>query len=227
MNKDIWKRSGGAAGVLAVLFFVAATFSGEAYGQIPQAAVRNTGPGGYDVARESVISGKVLEYSAAGKRSAAGCACDGADGFGHGGCAPGQRQNADGQSPDVAGGRFGEHHGRDRDVQRRDGICGARDSERRAVGGGALESGDAAIADGAQRERQNGRAGRCAMKTTAMNRLFFVSALILGSIAAACGGGGGNFDTSAAPSDGKFYECQLARDLRFFDERDGSVGLLD
>lgn len=67
MNKDTWQRSGGAAGVLAVLFFVAAAFCGGAYGQIPQAAVRNTGPGGYDVARESVISGKVLEYSAAGK----------------------------------------------------------------------------------------------------------------------------------------------------------------
>jgi hypothetical protein len=67
MNKDIWKRSVSAAGVLAVLFFVAAAFSGSASGQIPQAAVRNTGVGGYDVARESVISGKVLEYSAAGK----------------------------------------------------------------------------------------------------------------------------------------------------------------
>jgi hypothetical protein len=67
MNKDMWQRSEGAAGVLAVLFFVAATVSGSAFGQIPQAAVRNTGPGGYDVARESVISGKVLEYSAAGK----------------------------------------------------------------------------------------------------------------------------------------------------------------
>ncbi len=72
MNKDTWQRSGGAAGVLAVLFFVAATFSGSALGQIPQAAVRNTGPGGYDVARESVISGKVLEYSAAGKSSLRG-----------------------------------------------------------------------------------------------------------------------------------------------------------
>jgi hypothetical protein len=67
MNKDTWQRSGGAAGVLAVLFFVAAAFCSGAYGQIPQAAVRNTGAGGYDVARESVISGKVLEYSAAGK----------------------------------------------------------------------------------------------------------------------------------------------------------------
>jgi hypothetical protein len=67
MNKDTWQRSGGAAGLLAVLFFVAATFSGGAYGQIPQAAVRNTGPGGYDVARESVITGKVLAYSATGK----------------------------------------------------------------------------------------------------------------------------------------------------------------
>jgi hypothetical protein len=67
MNKDLWQRSGGAAGVLAVLFFVAATFCGGAHGQTPQAAVRNTGPGGYDVARENVISGRVLEYSAAGK----------------------------------------------------------------------------------------------------------------------------------------------------------------
>jgi hypothetical protein len=67
MNKDMWQRSGGPAGVLAVLFFVAATFCGGVYGQIPQAAVRNTGPDGYDVARESVISGKVLEYSAVGK----------------------------------------------------------------------------------------------------------------------------------------------------------------
>jgi hypothetical protein len=67
MNKDTWQRSGGAAGMLAVLFFVAATFSGSASGQIPQAAVRKIGPGGYDVARESLISGKVLEYSAAGK----------------------------------------------------------------------------------------------------------------------------------------------------------------
>jgi hypothetical protein len=67
MNKDTWQRSGGAAGLLAVLFLVAATFSGSASGQIPQAAVRNTGPGGYDVARESVISGKVLEYNAVGK----------------------------------------------------------------------------------------------------------------------------------------------------------------
>jgi hypothetical protein len=67
MNKGIWKRSWGAAGLLAVLFFASAAFCGRAYGQIPQAAVRNTGPGGYDVARESVITGKVLEYSAAGK----------------------------------------------------------------------------------------------------------------------------------------------------------------
>jgi hypothetical protein len=67
MNKDMWQRSGSAAGSLAVLFLVAATFCGSALGQIPQAAARNNGPGGYDVARESVISGKVLEYSAAGK----------------------------------------------------------------------------------------------------------------------------------------------------------------
>lgn len=72
MNKDMGQRSGGAAGVLAVLFFVTATFGGGAYGQIPQAAVRNTGPGGYDVARESVISGQVLEYGAAGKGSLKG-----------------------------------------------------------------------------------------------------------------------------------------------------------
>ena len=67
MNKDTWQRSGGAAGVLAVFFFMAATVSGSASGQIPQAAARNTGLDRYDVARESVISGKVLEYSAAGK----------------------------------------------------------------------------------------------------------------------------------------------------------------
>jgi hypothetical protein len=72
MTKDMWQRSAGAAGLLAVLFFVAATFSSSAYGQIPQAAVRNTGTGGYDVARESVISGKVLEYSAAGKSALKG-----------------------------------------------------------------------------------------------------------------------------------------------------------
>jgi hypothetical protein len=72
MNKDTWQRSGSAAGVLAVLFFVAATFCGSAWGQIPQAAIRTTAPGGYDVARESVISGKVLEYSAAGKSALKG-----------------------------------------------------------------------------------------------------------------------------------------------------------
>jgi hypothetical protein len=72
MNKDIWKRSGSAAGVLAVLFFVAATFCCGVYGQIPQVAVRNTGPGGYDVARESVITGKVLAYSAAGNTAPRG-----------------------------------------------------------------------------------------------------------------------------------------------------------
>ncbi len=72
MKKDRCKVSGNEAAALAGLFFVAAAFCGGVYGQIPQAAVHNTGKGGYDVARESAISGKVLEYSATGKSAPRG-----------------------------------------------------------------------------------------------------------------------------------------------------------
>ncbi len=46
------------------------------------------------------------------------------------------------------------------------------------------------------------------MKTTAMNRLFFVSALLLGSIAAACGGGGTSI-TPPPPPTGNFSNASL------------------
>ncbi len=52
------------------------------------------------------------------------------------------------------------------------------------------------------------------MKTRAMNRLFFVSALIVGSVAAACGGGGNNTPTPPPPT-GNFSNASLTGTYAF------------
>ncbi len=57
-----------------------------------------------------------------------------------------------------------------------------------------------------------------------MNRLLLAGALLVGSFAAACGGGTTTTtpnSESRARTAGKFYECQLERHLRVFDERHG------
>jgi hypothetical protein len=67
MNKEKWKGSGGAITALALMFCMNASAQ-----QIPQAAVHHTGSGSYDLARESVLEGKVLQYSAASKTAPLG-----------------------------------------------------------------------------------------------------------------------------------------------------------
>lgn len=62
MNRDKWTGSGGAVIALALIFCVSVPAQ-----QIRQAALRNSGAGAYDVERESVIEGKVLQYSATSK----------------------------------------------------------------------------------------------------------------------------------------------------------------
>jgi len=64
---DKFKRVGGL--FVALGFFIVASVSAQ---QIPQAVVHNMGNNAYDVARESVISGKILQYSGASNTGPAG-----------------------------------------------------------------------------------------------------------------------------------------------------------
>lgn len=59
MKTDKKQGIAGALVVTALLFGLSASAQ-----KIPQATVRNTGAGAYDLARESVITGKVVQYSA-------------------------------------------------------------------------------------------------------------------------------------------------------------------
>jgi hypothetical protein len=67
MDRNRLKGSGGVLAALALFFCASAAAQ-----QIPHAAVHNAGNNAYDVARESVITGKILQYSAASKSAPMG-----------------------------------------------------------------------------------------------------------------------------------------------------------
>jgi hypothetical protein len=69
MKIHINKLRGTGGALVALGFFILAGASAQ---QIPSAVVHNVGNNAYDVARESVISGKILEYSAASNTVPAG-----------------------------------------------------------------------------------------------------------------------------------------------------------
>lgn len=69
MNIHINKLRGTGGAFIALGFFILATASAQ---QIPQTVVHNAGNSAYDAARESVISGKILHYSAASNTMPAG-----------------------------------------------------------------------------------------------------------------------------------------------------------
>lgn len=76
MNRTMWKGSRGALGIASAVIAVAFTcvcVGASSYAQaLPQksAAVNNAGPSAYDVARETTVSGKVLQYSSASAKGA-------------------------------------------------------------------------------------------------------------------------------------------------------------
>jgi hypothetical protein len=69
MNIHINKLRGTGGAFIALGLFILASASAQ---QIPRAVVHSSGNSAYDVARESVISGKILQYSAASNTVPAG-----------------------------------------------------------------------------------------------------------------------------------------------------------